>query len=199
MTNSRAAQAQKSERLVRRWPKLSLWEGGGNLVMGADVRASVLLWMLTRIGNNILLLTPSFQFGGNQRKEKKRGRKQAAGQRSWECVTSSLVISRMAVQFQVHHLPLSATLGPPDTLHLGGASARILMQPPATSDWSHCCHPATGVVISINFAHWLALLSCSRNSRVHTRSSFCLCKRCKYAWITTIKSLSTSQAIIHGH
>lgn len=70
-----------------------------------------------------LILTLSFQIGENQKKKKrKRRRKPAAGQRSWECVTSSLVISRMAVQFQVHHLLQSATLGPPDTLHLGGAS-----------------------------------------------------------------------------
>lgn len=129
--------------------------------------------MLTRIGNNLPPPNPKLSDWREPKgKEKKRGGKGAAGQRSSECVTSSLVISRMAVQFQVHHLPLSATLWPPDTLHLGGASARILIKPPVLQTGA-----ATTAAISLNFAHGFALLFCSDNSRVDTRSSLCLCRK----------------------
>lgn len=64
-------------------------------------------------------------------------------------MTSSLVASRMAVQFQVSHLPLSATPGPPDTLHLSGASARILIQRPAPPEERHCRHVATDVSLKV--------------------------------------------------
>lgn len=70
--------------------------------MGADVREDVPLWILIRIRSNLHLLTPNL-LPGLKREEEER-----QGQRAVECVTSSLLKWRLAVQFQVRHLLLSA-------------------------------------------------------------------------------------------
>lgn len=101
---------------------------GANVAMGADVREDVPLWMLIRIRSNLHLPTPNLLPGPERQ-----------GQRAVECVTSSLV------EWQSNFRCVTCFCLPcrlPDTLHLCGTPAWILIRLPAPPDGS-CRHHLT--------------------------------------------------------